>query len=779
MEASAIPSTTVPDAVAVPRTAGKGLAAVLAMLLLIFAGTVVLRAPWRGHLAKGDSWVTGQALRFTRAWYAGDVVSMRGRLVVSPPTAEFEHNQQRKFGLPGYILLAWGILEPLGLEPTVARLMWINLGLHLLTALLLAVVAWCMARATWPEHDAAAALVALHCGAFVLLFPPLLYWGQNLCINDFLVVPLFAFVVAARWLRAGVTSRWGRAALDVAVVLCVVAGTLTEFLFWVLVPYLLYVRRRRARLGRPNTTDRAWLTVGLPFAVVVPLLSVVILFQGTLGFMIGRGGAWLVGDAGGSGVGILTMIVGRPMALSWFLFGHFADAFGVVGFFALGLGLLRVLRHDRLPGLPPAVRGILVDLLAPCLIITVLLAAHASMHTFAAMKFVPFIALAWTVLTPFLVGRMRSDRRLLVAPVYAAVALLVLSPMTSEYPDFFPAPESFWDRQGAFLREHTLPTDRVFSPTTEIELVPPQPIALAERRVGHVYGPLDIFIGPPDGTNRKLGFFWWPPVNLDTTMALYGPRTLYRKFGADRAEVVTDGDLSLVRMPVRDMVPFLASRPDAHVRRRLLEVLSGGLRDAGDPRPRILAVAPLNAPIAMHLIQGLEKTLVYDRLYWTDARHFHWKSTDLEFVVRGKERHQSMWGGFWVPVQATPDPRVAEWGTLVMGLFQRAADDARAGTQFPWWGYDVIVMPVDAVPEVLRAAAPGVARWEAYLIYKDAKPVAAALGPARGGAGSDSLNWVCILLDEPVVDIGVPVEVFEPWRVRGHAVDPDEERADG
>jgi hypothetical protein len=183
----------------------------------------------------------------------------------------------------------------------------------------------------------------------------------------------------------------------------------------------------------------------------------------------------------------------------------------------------------------------------------------------------------------------------------------------------------------------------------------------------------------------------------------------------------------------------------------------------------------------MHLIQGLDTTLVYDRLYWADHRHFHWKSTDLEFVVRGKERFQSMWQGFWMPAFTEPDARATEWGRSVTGLFRRAADDAHIGTQFSWWGYDVIVMPVDAAPAALRAAVPGVERWEAYLIYKDAKPVGAALGPARGAAGSESPDWVCILFDEPVVDIGVPVEVFEPWRVRGHAGETPiaGERADG
>jgi hypothetical protein len=84
----------------------------------------------------------------------------------------------------------------------------------------------------------------------------------------------------------------------------------------------------------------------------------------------------------------------------------------------------------------------------------------------------------------------------------------------------------------------------------------------------------------------------------------------------------------------------------------------------------------------------------------------------------------------------------------------------------------VILMPVDTVPTMLRAAAE-VASWEAYLLYKDAKPVAAALGPARGAMGSESPNWVCVFFDELTVDIGVPGDVVEPWRVRRHDAETD------
>jgi len=781
MELSSSASTAAPCAAQVRVSSGIGtLVGVLGLIVVVFAGSVVLREPWRGHLAKGDQWVTAQALRFTRAWYRDGVWSLRGRLVQSPPTAEFQGwNQIRKFGLPGYVLLAYAILAPQELEPTLERLMRINLGIHLLLALVLAVVAWAVARATWPDRPNWVALVAAHCGVFVVLFPPIFYWGQNLCINDFLVLPLFTFTVAARWLRSSVDSRWGRMALDVGVAICVFVGTFTEFLFWVLVPYLLIVRRRRERAGLPHTTDRARLTVKLPFAIAMTLLLFVIVYQGNLLYMVGRGGAW----AGGGG--LLMAVIGRPLAFVAFHAGHFAAAFNLLGLLALGLAAFRLRPRGReVAGLPPVARGILVDLLVPCLIFTFAMAGHSYAHTFAAMKYVPFVALSWTFLTPLVVSGMRPGRRrTTLAWVYGILAAVAVFPWSNAYSDFFPAPELRWEQEGTFLRERTLPTDAVFSPSTEIPVLPPQRISLAERYVRHVYGPLDVHIGPTDPPPRELGFLWTPPIPINGMMALYGPPELYSAFGAYQSPVITEGDLSLVRFPVGQLVVSLANRPDAVVRRRLLDVLSGGLRpDAAALHPHTRPFRPLLAPLAMHLIQGLGRDLVYDRLYWEDERHFHWKAddrhfhpkpTDREFVVLGDDHYESMWAGVWMRLPVPPDDAAVGWGRLVFGLFDRAATGAPGAGEFTWRGYDVVLMPVEAVPARLRAAAPEVASWEAYLLYKDAKPVAAALGPARGAAGSDSLNWVCILFDPLVVDIGVPGDIVEPWRVRGHAAEMD------
>jgi hypothetical protein len=754
----------------------RHLVAVVGLILVVFAGTVVMREPWRGHFAKGDQWATAQTLRYARTWYRDGAQHLKFRLVQSPPTAEYPApwKQVYKFALPGYTLLVHGILSPQELEPTVERLMRINLGIHLILALLLSAVAWAMARATWPDRPTWWALVAAHCGVFVLLFPVILYWGQNLCLNEFLAVPLFTFVVAARWLRAFVASRWSRLALDLGVASCIVVGTFTDFLFWVLVPYLLIVHRRRQRAGLPDTTDRPRFTVALPFAVAMVLLLGLVVFQGTAFYMLDRGGAWSsVGD------GPLVFIFGRPVGLILFLFGgHFAQAFHFLGLLALGLAAWRLWPRRQWPveGLPAEARGILVDLLMPCLIFTFLLVAHSLAHTFDAMKYVPFVALSWTFLTPLVISG--SRRRWAYGLVYATIAVLVIWPRTSAYREFFPPPELGWEEEASFLRERTLPTDAVYSPTTEIEMLPPQRIALAERQVRHVYGPLDVSMGPTEFPPRQLPFVWNPLVKADTTVALYGPPALEGAFGAKGNPVATEGDRSLVRFPATQVWTLLGGRPDAAVRRQLLDVLSGGLRPTDlRVRPAMRPVVPLRTPVAMHILQAHEKQLRYERLYWVDDRHFHWKSADpvtrakdYEIIVLGDDRYQGMWSGVWMRMPGDDQPAL-EWARLVTGMFERAAADSAGATEFSWRGYDVILMPVETVPKMLRAEAPKVASWEAYLLYKDATPVAAALGPARGTAGSESANWVCVLFDELAVDIAVPGYVTEQWKIRRHDED--------
>ena len=737
-------------------------------LLAVFVASVVIRTPWRGHLASGDQWVTGLTLRWVGAWHRDGAINTGLGLIDSPPTQEFAPPfRVRKWGLPGHALLVHLALAPLGLAPTVGRVMWVNLGIQLFLAIELAVLAYALTRLARPERPRLATLAAAHCGAFTLLFPPMLYWGQNLSCQDFSVLPLMVFVVAARWLRAEVGWRRGRILLDAGVAICVVLGTITEFLFWLLVPWLIVRRLVAERRGGPRTTDRWRLTLLLPFVATLFLLLRLFLLQRYGDFIVGRGAAWVVGGTGARGAAFVFL---RLLLFGRFLRTYFADAMGPIGFVCLGLVVWKVLPKGRGAALPQALRGILIDLLVPCLLFTLALVNHQVFHTHSAMKYVPFIALTWTVLVPCLIAGRTTGRGVLAA-AYAVVAVLAILPSSSGYADYFPAPQARWEREGAFLREHTAAGDTVVSTTADIDIDPPQRAALAERVVRRVYGPLDLL-------ERVRS------EPADAMVALYGPRRAYAAFGAKDTPAVAQGDLAITRFPVGRFTSFMEARPDAELRANLGEVLLGRLR------PRVQDLHPYGGPIpgppipvALHLIDTKRFPLGgYDHLYWAGEERFHWKqfqqrlrqSTQRmvtvhahELLVVGDARFARTWS-LWER-DAPHDDAPIEWARLVLGRFSTGV--AKAGTRaWSWRGYDVVVAPLPDPPAILRELVPQVAEWAAYLVYRGRTPVGLAFGPTPDRPlPLGPPHWVAVVFDALAAPIVVPEEIAEPWTIRSGA----------
>jgi hypothetical protein len=747
-----------------PRRLGpgsNGLAAVAVALVAIFLVTLVIRAPWRGHLAAGDQWVTALAVRWARAWYREGALKNAFALVDSPLTSEFAL-PVRKWGLPGHVLLLHAIFTTLGLEPTVERVMWVNLGLHLVIALQLAAVAYLLARWTEPDRPHRAAVVALHCGAFTLLLPVMLYWGQNLSVQDFTAIPLMITVVVGRWVRADVGSRWGRVAIDLVVATCVVLGVVTEFLFWLLVPYLIVARLRAARGGRARTTDPWVWTLAVPYVLTMVVLLLLFIVQGYFEFMASRAAAWVIvgGDSNPSGG---SLMAARIFFVGKFVRDYFSDAFQVPGFVALGVAVWWLLPRGRLPALPARARGVLVDLLLPCVLVTIAMASNQANHTHAAMKYVPYIALAWTFLTPLVIGEASPRRRSLLRATFAVVAVLAIVPFSSGYAAFFPAPDLRWEREAAFLHARSVDADLVVSPTADIDMNPPQRATLADRVVHQAYGPLDV-----------LERVTWMPA--DAMIALYGARESSAAFGAGTADVVDDGEFCLVRFPVGQLRAFMQARPDAVFRAHLGEVLAGALSVvpvALRPFHGVVRAPPL--PVAMHTTDTKYFSVAgYDRLYWSSERRFHWKEFQQrrrvaanmmvavharETLVLGDRRYVREWS-LWEPVDATSDVPV-EWGRFVLGLYDQVRDGSTR--TFDWWGYQFVLVPVETIPELLRERAPDVSAWNAMLVSTNGTPVAVVLGPSKP-AGSP--YWMAVLFDDIPVPIARPEEVFHPWTIR-------------
>jgi hypothetical protein len=749
---------------------------VVVLLIATFASSVGLREPWRGYLAKGDQFVTAQTLRWVRTWQRDGDWQSKFAIVTSPPTKEYEGpRRQLKWGLPGHMLLVHGILSVWGVEADVESLMRLNLAIHLTLAVLLAFVAFLLASSAWPERSHWPVVLALHCGVFSLLFPPILYWGQNLSCQYSSMLPLFVFCVAGRWLRSFFSSRGTRLAVDLAVAMCVFWGTVTEFLFWLLVPYLLLVRFLRGRDGRSWTRDPLLRTIALPFALAMVCLMLIFAGTNQLWMMQSRFAYWMV-LAGPYGFNPPLALVTKVLGFFVFFVKHFWGAFGLLGLLCLVVAGLRLVRQRPVRGLSVEGREVLLDLLLPCLVLVFALGPHQAHHTTAAIKFTPFVALMWTVVIPLILVAGRETWRRVSRAAYVLLSVAVLLPPTSGYQNFFPVPEIDWEREGAFLRQHSLPSDVLFSPAMEILLWPAQRISLAERVVTHVYGPVDIL--------RELRH-----MDDGRMIAIYGPHEqLHKLLVGEVVPMVEHGAFSLARLPVARFRSFMEGRPDALYRSRISEILQGGWRtDDADLSPHEGPVPVLSYPVAMHAIwvlrdpatrrytdnNGIERfarTLaekrLEDRLYWEDERHFHWISPPRELVMLGDDRYKRGRVGNWERVDAGGDA-LAEWGRFLMGLFGEAkeAGDAGEARGFSWAGHEVIRIAVGAGPAHLRDRAPSVTSWEADLLFKGSAPVAVVLEAAKD-SGEGEGNRVSVLFERLVAEVKLPGYVSPQWAVR-------------
>jgi hypothetical protein len=733
------------------RRARRRIVVIGAVLFVVFLATVAMRSPWRGFLADGDSWVTGQALRWLRTWHRDGALASAFALVVSPPTAEYEgKNQLTKWALPGHPILLYYALGVFGGEPTLDRIMGANLLIHLALALMLAFLAYYLAALAKPESWRWPTFVALHCGLFTLLLPPILFWGQNLSCQYFTVLPFLLVVVAGRRLRDSFPTERGRRAVDQAVRVSVFAGTFTDFLFWLLIPYFRVARWLRSRRGLAPTSEPWKRTLRGPYRAAMLALMALFLVNGHIGIMINRALTWTVGTQGG---GPFFFFATRVWFFAAFFAGHFYDAFGLLGFFCIVLALLKLLRRRRREGIPEPARGILLDLLLPGLLFTFVLSPHEAVHTVAAIQYVPFLALAWTLLTPLAVAGIRGRwRRKAAWTVYVVFAFVSLWPSMSGWRRDFPRPRKEWTREARFLRENTLPSDRVFSPATEIEILPPQRIALAERAVHHVYGPLDIAEQTAE-------------LEETATIAVYGRAEDLMRLGTEETEGPRYLGRSLARVSLRRFRRFVDGRVDAPFRAREDEILRGAIR------PRDEAVSPFDGesrppelPVAFHLRYGPGAGDDKETLYWKDETHFHIVAPDGERVVRGEEAFHREFVGIWDKLDEVDD-RAAELGSFLVRAFHDKGDDKDEGeaVRFPWGEYEVIRRAVGPGPAAFQKRYPSVGGWDAYLVYAGEKPMAMVLGPTVPSGEDDA--WISVVLDDVVGKLGGTVEVAEEWKV--------------
>jgi hypothetical protein len=174
---------------------------------------------------------------------------------------------------------------------------------------------------------------------------------------------------------------------------------------------------------------------------------------GQMGVMVDRAADWTVlGSVGGVNFFLSTHL----RSLVDYFQEDFYDVFRLLGFFCIGLALVMLVPRERSASFPWVARGVLLDLLVPVLAFSFVLPPLQAVQTDAALHYVPFVALAWTVLTPLAVARFRERRLRAVAwTLYGALAFLVIWPGSIGYRENLPMPEARRGAGGAILRENT------------------------------------------------------------------------------------------------------------------------------------------------------------------------------------------------------------------------------------------------------------------------------------------------------------------------------------
>ena len=505
-------------ATASARSAAIWLAVLWLAVGALFAYTVELRRPWFGQQSAGHHfWLTAHTLLVLENWYEDGALHDRFAMLDYPRSVEAPTIRTRS----PYVSYPVGFLLPLHAltvlsraPPSVERIMRFNLANHLAIALVLATLAFAMARGSAFPPPLAVVFAAVAAGV-ALLTPGPLYWLQNVYFADQAVILPFALVLLLEWLRDGTAPRARRAA-SALLPLVLFWGSFVDYLF-VFVALTLFAKRWLA--GEHGWRDRARRAAAIRFWI--PVVAALAIFFVHIAFL-----------------GELRKLAERAVFRSWApseptlqqvdwvdrwhfnakrQYGRANVAFFVAAVVAcVAIALSALPSRQRDPAAAARVWRLLgVGALAtlPCLAQIYVLRNHSVVHDFSALKLVLPIALVpWVVLPLAVAERWRwsrssaavshddgDDRRGLgvvarlaytAAPaMIAAACLAAIHPnLTSQFP-----PNELPGRDAAtFVRRHAGYRDVIFSPHVAIELRPPQLLSIARKVVYEARHPKDF-----------------------------------------------------------------------------------------------------------------------------------------------------------------------------------------------------------------------------------------------------------------------------------------------
>lgn len=534
-------------------------------LLLVFLYTVDLREPARGVLSFGHhEWLTAHTLKFSRIWWHEGAYDLDFLMMETPPDIEHPTLAQRAVYPsypPGAVIGPYLLAKFVNREPSVSLIMWFNLYVHLFVSV-------CLSLAVWLLTPASAGLWRLLSGSFAgccyLLLPGPLFWQQNVYFTDTAVMAPWSLLLLVIAAESRLSHAWYYALTS----LSFFWGFATDWFFVSIAMTWAAVQVGRTlistHLGSPIRTRQVFAIFSGP---VLAGLGVGIFYS----WQLSKHGLWTQWRAKLSLRTFSTGDGATDLALNFgdVVIGYARAQYGQLGLSALivgcafvGFEAFRYTRRGGSPMLGDAMQSwsrlafLVVAAFSPILH-TLILRNHSYLHDFSVLKFaVPLACIPFALIPEIVVGMTPGllARRRLIVGIFILTGVVYVLNIHRSYPLLVPERNPEIAQIGNFVHRFTRFDDVVFSNFVAAEPYPGEPHVLSHslKLIHRVEKPEDLrhwleqlpvranIVWLEDGSRERVPLGWselW-----------------------DRGERVSEGTLSIIRLPRETLLGRLAGR---------------------------------------------------------------------------------------------------------------------------------------------------------------------------------------------------------------------------
>lgn len=484
---------------------------ILAVALAVFASTVKDRAYWRGQMADvHHQLITAEIVKFSSNWYAENPFDLKFGLLGLPKSIETPTIQERQPYIsypPGAVLPIYVVAKIFNHEPTVYLVHDYNLLNHFLIGIVLAFMAFGIARG-FKLSKVNATILAIIPLLLSYLLPGPMYFFQNVYFTDTAVIlPALLLLMTEGWRyfkQVSSSNRW----ILTAQALLLFYGTLTD---WYFVFLALGIFLLRIINGEYKTV---WKFLQKSLAYWAPVVVALGLFFLQV---ISLNGNQELGGRFAARMSETCAQYPQTTMNNTYWQRYIPESFGYFSLgllwlsFIISLAALIYMIYKRVKKQPlsmqfSAATSLLFLLVAVPFVRLYTLRCHSIFHDFTTMLFVGAIGLVPLIILPLLLIEQNiikgssfslkiTGKKIVIGALPTILLILAFTYAFSEhqrFKDHFPEIKPNYSLYGEFIRNNTAYESIVFSPDYEARALPSQQIIYTKKQIHHINKAVDI-----------------------------------------------------------------------------------------------------------------------------------------------------------------------------------------------------------------------------------------------------------------------------------------------